>query len=110
MTKKIFLLLFLFVTQISNTAVVDFVCQPGGSESPLQTLRNFFYMAMGFPGSTEYACFLDFDESGTVGDTTRETSIATHIGGESGLVGKMDGLRSRVVNAIVAAKPEITAC
>lgn len=104
------LTLSLLFGDIANSEVVDFVCKPGGSESIIQTARNFYYVSAGFPGADEYTCFGDFDESGVVGNTEQEVAVARALGGQAGLIGKMDTLRSYLIEAMLAARPTITSC
>lgn len=67
-------------------------------ESPLQTLRNFFFMAFGFPGTTDYENF------------HQGSADLQELVSEDGLIGRIEGIRSYVVDAIVANDTSITSC
>lgn len=62
-----------------------FVCKPGSggtSETPIQTVRNFFWMAVGFPGATEYSCFHE-------GDSGRQAIVS-----QNGIIGDINTVRA----------------
>lgn len=98
MKKITFKGLILATSLFSSISHAAFVCEPGGTEGPLQTVRNFYWMAMGFPGTTEYACFHRND------DTIKA------IVGQDGLVGRINGIREYVVEKIIAREGSSITC
>lgn len=74
----------------AQVSAQNFECKPNGVESPVQTLRNFFWVATGFPGANEYACFHE------------ENAGIKALVGSDGLIGRINSIRDTVVNAIVA--------
>lgn len=75
----------------AHMAAQSLVCKPGGSETPIQSLRLFFWIAAGFPSEEAYACFHeDIQERKDIVDM-------------DGLIGRINTIRTEVVQAILAA-------
>jgi hypothetical protein len=88
------ILLTLFLRPLDSKA---FVCD-SNDESPIQTVRNFYWILMGFPGTEEYNCV-------TQNDSTLQSVIKS-----SGLVGEIELLRVDISSALVKKYGSSTTC
>jgi hypothetical protein len=99
-SSQILIIFTMILSLFSPSASANFVCSPGpgGSETPIQTVRNFFWMAVGFPGNTEYQCF------------TQGLALIQDMVPKVGLIGDIQDLRTTINQAIINDRGSGTSC
>lgn len=96
--KKIALLSFFYIFLPPANLWAAFLCEPVGGESPIQTIRNFFWIAVGAPGTAEYNCIIH--------NSSTLESIIPRVG----FVGQLEAIRSNLSQSLYSILGSDTTC